>query len=170
VVSSAAHDTRLRCPIPLEARISGYSSGARRPRPELRQHQRSKWTDLTTSQLRKRQRVPQAFTAAGAGDVTPPTTTVSGADGKWQSHGRDPAFHILRRRLRCGPHRHSISGGTWTQGLLLTIPAPANHSATVSIPSATPSLDHAGNLDSRPKTCQVMIDRSAPPAPQGTLS
>jgi photosystem II stability/assembly factor-like uncharacterized protein len=96
-------------------------------------------------------------------DSTPPTTT-SDADAGW--HNADVTVHLSASD---GPEGSGIvftefstdNGDTWTEGTVVTVSAPADHTADGVHAIQYNSKDLAGNLE-LPKTCHVNIDTTAP--------
>lgn len=96
-------------------------------------------------------------------DSTPPTTT-SDADAGW--HNADVTVHLSASD---GPEGSGIvftefstdNGDTWTEGTVVTVSAPADHTADGVHAIQYNSKDLAGNLEA-PKTCEVNIDTTAP--------
>ena len=110
-------------------------------------------------------------------DVTPPTTTVSGAGSRW--HDKAVKLHFRATDNRGGQGvastEYSLDGGTtWVNGVpvptptgspvrntVLTVPAPADHSADGVDKVLYRSTDKVGNVE-RKRTCHVLIDTRAP--------
>ena len=105
-------------------------------------------------------------TGAGAPtqDLTPPSTTVSGADSGWH---RSPVVLSFSASDNAGGSgvaytEYSLDGGaTWTQGTSVTVPAPADHSYDGIHTVQYRSADNAGNVESA-KSCTVKIDTLGP--------
>jgi Peptidase A4 family len=97
-------------------------------------------------------------------DVTPPTTTVSGAGSRWH----DKAV-TLRFRATDGSGGQGVAyteysldrGATWTHGATATVLAPADHSNDGLNTVLYRSADKAGNVERR-HTCHVLIDTRRP--------
>jgi hypothetical protein len=97
-------------------------------------------------------------------DATPPTTTVSGADGLWHNQPVSLTFSATDNSGGSGVAyaQYSLDGGaTWTQGSSVTIAAPTSHSNDGAHTVLYCSVDNAGNLEAA-KSCQVMIDTQSP--------
>ena len=97
-------------------------------------------------------------------DVTPPTTSVSGADGLWHNQPVTLTFSATDNPGGSGIAytEYSLDGGvTWTQGASVTIPAPADHSNDGVHTVLYRSVDNAGNVETA-KSCQVMINTTPP--------
>ncbi len=97
-------------------------------------------------------------------DLTPPTTTVTGAGPRW--HDRPVTLHFKAVDNPGGQGvastEYSLDGGaTWTQGTSVTIPAPGDHSADGAHEVLYRSLDKVGNLE-RKRHCEVLIDTRRP--------
>jgi len=96
-------------------------------------------------------------------DSTPPSTT-SDADTEW--HNADVTVH---HSASDGPEESGIvftefstdNGVTWTEGTVVTVSAPADHTADGVHAILFNSKDLAGNLEPA-KTCKVNIDTTAP--------
>jgi len=96
-------------------------------------------------------------------DSTAPTTTSDAGTG-W--YNADVAVHFTASD---GPEGSGIvateystdNGSTWTEGTLLTVPAPADHSGDGVHEIRYRSSDLAGNLEAQ-KSCQVKVDTTAP--------
>jgi hypothetical protein len=98
------------------------------------------------------------------GDVTPPVTTVSGADGAWHNAAVTLSFAAADNAGGSGvaySQYSSDAGKTWTKGVTVTIAAPADHSADGVHTIAYRSVDDSGNVEAT-KSCKVRIDTTAP--------
>ncbi len=97
-------------------------------------------------------------------DVTPPTTTVTGAGPGW--HDRPVTLHFKAADNPGGQGvaytEYSLDGGvTWTQGSSVTVPAPSDHSADGANEVVYRSVDNVGNIE-RKRVCTVNIDTRRP--------
>ncbi len=98
------------------------------------------------------------------GDVTPPVTTASGADGAWHAAAVTLSFAAADNAGGSGVAytQYSLNAGkTWTKGLAVTIAAPADHRGDGVHTIAYRSVDDSGNVEAT-KTCKVRIDTTAP--------
>ena len=98
------------------------------------------------------------------GDVTPPVTTVSGADGAWHNAAVTLSFAAADNAGGSGVAytQYSFDGGkTWKRGVAVTIAAPADHGADGVHAIAYRSVDDSGNVEAT-KSCKVRIDTTAP--------
>jgi C1A family cysteine protease/photosystem II stability/assembly factor-like uncharacterized protein len=99
--------------------------------------------------------------AAGAGDVTPPHTTISGASDAWRrtplpltfAASPDPSG-VLRTEAR-------IDGGAWLPGTSFEVPARTTHEDDGAHRVDYRSLDNAGNTESYHST-DVRVDTRRP--------
>ena len=102
-------------------------------------------------------------TRATAPDVTPPTTTVSGADDLW--HNTDVHLTLTATDDPGGSGvaatHYQVDGDPWLVGTSLTVPAPANHSNDGVHTVSYYSTDNAGNSETA-KSCTVKIDTTSP--------
>lgn len=89
-------------------------------------------------------------------DITPPTTTVTGADTRWHNKAVTLIFKAVDNPGSSGViHiQYNLDGGTWSDATTVTIAALATH---VRYRSA----DEAGNVD-KARSCTVKIDTRAP--------
>jgi hypothetical protein len=97
-------------------------------------------------------------------DVTPPTTTVSGAGSRWHDKAVKLRFRATDNPGGQGVDytEYSLDGGaTWTHGTAVTISAPADHSKDGANKVLYRSADKVGNLE-RKHTCSVLIDTRRP--------
>ena len=97
-------------------------------------------------------------------DLTPPTTTVTGAGPGW--HDRPVTLHFKAADNPGGRGvaytEYSLDGGvTWTQGSSVTVPAPSDHSADGANEVVYRSVDNVGNIE-RKRVCTVNIDTRRP--------
>jgi hypothetical protein len=98
------------------------------------------------------------------GDVTPPVTTVTGADAAWHDAAVTLAFAATDNAGGSGVASTQYScdaGKTWKKGITVTIAAPADHSADGVHKIAYRSVDDSGNVEAT-KSCKVRIDTTAP--------
>ena len=96
-------------------------------------------------------------------DIIPPVTTVAGVDELWHA---TPVVLTLTAVDAGGSglahSEHSVDGGdTWTQGPVITVPAPPDHSGDGVITVLYRSADKAGNIETA-KSCRVKIDTTPP--------
>ena len=100
-------------------------------------------------------------------DVTPPTTTVSGADGQWRDK---PVLLALSAVDDAGGSgmtggaamtEYKIDDGPWTSGTSVTVPAPADHSGDGVRTVRYRSYDAAGNAEAV-RSSSVKIDTLGP--------
>jgi hypothetical protein len=102
-----------------------------------------------------------AFTVCPcANDTTPPTTTVTGADGAWHDHAVAVAC-AATDDTAVAYTEYKLDGGSWTTGDSLTVAAPADHSNDGLHTILYRSVDIAGNREAV-KVCTVGIDTAAP--------
>jgi hypothetical protein len=154
-------------PIPLETNIAGYSSAANSaPGESFTSRDGDTWTDLTTLPGCARDNVClKAFTqAAGSSDLTPPTTTVRGADAKWHNKPVTLTFSATDNAGGSGVASTQYSldkGATWTKATTLTIAAPSSHANDGSHTILYRSVDVAGNIE-RARSCAVKVDTCRP--------
>jgi hypothetical protein len=96
-------------------------------------------------------------------DLTPPTTTVSGAGSHWHNQPVTLTFTGSDNPGGSGlAHtEYKVGSGSWTQGTLVTIPAPADHSYDGTHTVCYRSVDNAGNREPT-QTCTVKIDTVGP--------
>ncbi len=97
-------------------------------------------------------------------DVTPPTTTVSGAGSGWHDKAVTLRFRATDNAGGQGVAYTEYSldrGATWMQGATATVPAPADHSNDGLNTVLYRSADKAGNVE-RKHTCHVLIDTRRP--------
>ncbi len=97
-------------------------------------------------------------------DVTPPTTTVSGAGRSWRDQPVTLRFHATDPSGGQGLDytEYSLDGGTtWTRGVAVTIPAPADHSGDGAHKVLYRSADKAGNVE-KSRSVTVGVDTRAP--------
>jgi len=97
-------------------------------------------------------------------DVTPPTTTVVGADGRWHDAAVNLRFvaHDNKGGQGVASTSFSTDGGvTWSTGTALTIPAPADHSGDGVRVVRYRSTDKVGNVEVK-RICRVLIDTWRP--------
>jgi hypothetical protein len=97
-------------------------------------------------------------------DVTPPTTTVQGADAAW--HRRPVPLRLAASDNPGGTGvdytEYSLDGGaTWTRGTTVTVVAPADHSNDGLRRVLYRSLDKAGNVETT-RSRTVRIDTRRP--------
>jgi hypothetical protein len=97
-------------------------------------------------------------------DVTPPHTTVVGADGRW--HDAPVRLRFVARDNPGGQGVASTAfstdgGTTWTTGTKLTVPAPASHANDGVHRVLYRSTDKVGNVEPK-RTCWVLIDTRRP--------
>ena len=97
-------------------------------------------------------------------DLTPPTTTVMGADDRW--HSRPVTLHFKATDNPGGTGvaytEYSLNDGAmWTKGNAVTVQAPADHSNDGIHKVVYRSVDNAGNLEAR-RICLVRIDTRKP--------
>jgi hypothetical protein len=97
-------------------------------------------------------------------DLTPPTTTVVGADERW--HSRPVTLHFKATDNPGGTGvaytEYSLNDGAmWTKGNAVTIPAPASHANDGIHKVVYRSVDNAGNVEAR-RICVVRIDTRKP--------
>ena len=97
-------------------------------------------------------------------DLTPPTTSVSGAGAGW--HDKPVKLHFRATDNPGGQGvaytEYSLDGGvTWTKGATATVPAPRNHSNDGVDKVLYRSVDNVGNVET-PRVCRVRIDTRRP--------
>ena len=95
-------------------------------------------------------------------DVTPPVTTVSGADDAWHRQAVVLTFSAIDRDGSGVAYtEYRLDGGAWTQGTHLRVTAPADHTNDGVHTIGFRSADVAGNVELE-QTCTVKIDTRAP--------
>ena len=95
---------------------------------------------------------------SGAGtDVTPPTTTASGADDAWHTAPVTLTFAATDDAGGSGVAKteYKLDAGAWATGASLTVSAAGSHTVQYR------STDLAGNVEAA-KTCTVKVDLAAP--------
>jgi len=98
------------------------------------------------------------------GDVTPPVTTVTGADAAWHDAAVTLTFAAADNAGGSGVAYTQYSfdaGKTWKKGMTVTIAAPADHSADGVHTISFRSVDDSGNVEAT-ESCKVRIDTTAP--------
>jgi hypothetical protein len=98
------------------------------------------------------------------GDVTPPVTTVTGADVVWHDAAVTLSFAAADNAGGSGVAytQYSFNAGkTWTKGVTVTIAAPADHGGDGVHAIAYRSIDDSGNVEAT-RSCKVRIDTTAP--------
>jgi len=97
-------------------------------------------------------------------DVTPPTTSVSGAGAQWRDKPVTLRFRATDNRGGQGVAytEYSLDGGaTWTKGDAVTVPAPRDHSNDGEHWVYVRSADKVGNVE-RKHGFKVLIDTRGP--------
>jgi len=97
-------------------------------------------------------------------DSIAPTTTASGADDLWHKSAVTVTLSASDDSGGSGVAYTQYSfdaGKTWTNGVTVTIAAPANHSGDGVHTIAYRSVDDSGNVEAT-KSCKVRIDTTAP--------
>lgn len=98
------------------------------------------------------------------GDITAPTTTVTGADSAWHSPAVTLSFAAADDSGGSGVAYTEYSlnaGASWTKAGSVTIAAPASHAGDGVHTVSYRSVDRAGNVEAA-KTCKVRIDTTPP--------
>ena len=98
------------------------------------------------------------------GDVKPPVTVVSGADGAWHDAPVTLSFAAADNAGGSGVAYTQYSadaGKTWTKEVTATVAAPADHSGDGVHTIAYRSVDDSGNVEAT-QSCKVRIDTTAP--------
>ena len=153
-------------PVPLETNIAGYSSGATSaPGESFTSRDGDTWTDLTTRPGCADDNVClKAFTrTAGSSDLTPPTTTVRGADTRWHNRAVTLTFSAIDKGGSGTAYtQYSLDkGATWERATTLTLAAPSSHANDGSHTILYRSVDAAGNIE-QARSCTVNIDTCRP--------
>ena len=101
--------------------------------------------------------------AAGSSDLTPPTTTVRGADAKWHNKPVTLTFSATDNAGGSGvaSTQYKLDSGVWTTATRVTVSAPATHSADGTHTILYRSVDVAGNTE-KARSCTVRIDTRRP--------
>jgi hypothetical protein len=102
------------------------------------------------------------FTITQASDGTPPTTTASGYDSAW--HNTQVVVHLSavdNGGSGVASTWYKVDSGSWTQGTLVTISAPAGGGNDGMHTVYFYSVDNATNTEAQ-KSCQVSIDTVGP--------
>ena len=100
---------------------------------------------------------------APVSDVTPPTTTASGADQLWHRSAVALTFAASDNPGGSGVAYtdYSVDGGPWTVGNSVTIAAPSSHTNDGTHTISYSSTDSADNVEAV-QSCQVRIDTLGP--------
>ena len=116
------------------------------------------YTDTIAYQLSTR--VPGPVFVA---DTTSPTTTVSGADGRWHNTPVTLTLHASDNSGGSGVAAtyYKVDSGAWTQGTSVTITAPADHTNDGAHTVRYYSTDLAGNSEAA-RSVTVKIDTCGP--------
>ena len=96
-------------------------------------------------------------------DTTSPTTTVSGADGRWHNTPVTLTLHASDNSGGSGVAAtyYKVDSGAWTQGTSVTITAPADHTNDGAHTVRYYSTDLAGNSEAA-RSVTVKIDTCGP--------
>jgi C1A family cysteine protease len=150
-------------PVPLETNIAGYSGKAASTAGQsFVSPDGSSWSDLTSLSGGAGANVClKAFTrTAGSSDLTPPTTSVTGAGG-WHNSVVSLGFPASDAGLGVAFTQFQLDGRGWLSGAATTISAPTDHTNDGLHSVLYRSVDLAGNVES-PHSCGVGIDTIAP--------
>ena len=96
-------------------------------------------------------------------DVTPPTTTVTGADARWHDKAVTLTFKAVDNPGGSGVAytQYKLDGDAWTDATTVTITAPATHANDGVHTVLYRSADEAGNVEEA-RSCTVKIDTRPP--------
>jgi C1A family cysteine protease len=154
-------------PIPLEEKIAGYSSGATSsPGESFVSPDGTTWTDITSlgTTYQTANVCLKAFAqTTNLSDVTPPVTTVAGADILWHNTARTLTFTANDEPGGAGVGftQYQIDTGSWQMGTGVTVAAPASHANDGPHTILYRSVDAAGNTEAA-NSCVVSIDTRRP--------
>ena len=142
-------------PIPIETNIAGYTDSVTASGESYTSPDGSTWNALSDGNV-----CLKAFTA-GAGDLTPPTTTVTGSGDNWHRSPVTLTFAGTGSGSGVAFTEYDVDKTGWQQGTSVTIAAPADHANDGTHTVLYRSVDGAGNVGA-PHSCTVRIDTLGP--------